>query len=124
MKSILRSILAMGLAATLGAAPVSAADTPEYMLAIIDAGGPNVSDGTVGKYAGYLNALEPKCTEARMSIADFTVAGVQKVRERAGKSMTHLLFLQALDEAIPSSMAAQGGTSCAQIAAAIVILIK
>jgi hypothetical protein len=124
MRAAFKTILAVGLATVLGISSAKAADTPEYLLASIDAGSPNVPDATIASYARYLDALEPKCTEPRMRIADFVVVGVREVQDRTGRHMTHLSFLQALNESIPTSIAKQGGTNCAEIAAALVLLIK
>lgn len=95
-------------------------ETPEYMLASIDAGHPLESDdGTVDDYARALDSLEGKCSNARTRLGDMAVKGQELLSDK-GVEESLLSILRNVRLSIPDSLPA--GTECADIYAAYVLL--
>lgn len=102
-----------------GAASYSEDDT-EYKLAVIDAGGfVPLDDPSIGTYARLLDSLDGKCSEERSLIGDQAVVATQLLADE-GIIVSTLEALQGIDESIPEELP---GLTCAEIAAAWVVLI-
>jgi hypothetical protein len=75
-------------------------DTPEYKLAVIDAGGyVNPSDPIVGSYARALDRLEERCEDSRTFLGDMAVRSQQLLAEE-GISEPVLTILRYVGRAV------------------------
>jgi len=76
-------------------------ETLEYQLAVINKGGYVVqSDITVTRFRYLLETLERKTINSRQEIADMSVAAITGLRERYGRDVSLLQFMEGLDSSI------------------------
>ncbi len=94
-------------------------DSPELMLASVNAGGEvDEDDPSVDEFRAVLDVLEESCPDDRQEIADLAVSTHQTVTER-GLEITLLQMMRDLSENIPPDLA-DTGISCAIALAAYV----
>jgi hypothetical protein len=123
MKCLLPLALALVLASCGDAgasAPVSAT-TPEHQLATIERGRSiPATDPLVSDFRAQLDQLQPKCTEPRERLADFTVVSHRLLKE-AGIDESYLTTLSAVNLGMPSGV---GPLGCADLFAVYVTIRK
>ncbi len=80
----------------------SVIETLEHKLAIINKNGyvPQ-SDITVIRFRYLLEILEDKTTNSKQEIADMSVAGITLLRERYGREISLLQFMEGVNLSIP-----------------------
>ena len=85
-----------------GKSNISSNETLEYKLAVINKGGyiPQ-SDITVTRFRYLLETLELKTINSRQEIADMSVAGIKRLRERYGRDVSLLQFMEGVNSSIP-----------------------
>lgn len=78
-------------------------ETLEYQLAVINKGGyvPQ-NDITVTRFRYLLETLERKTINSRQEIADMSVAGITRLRERYGRDVSLLQFMEGVNSSIPA----------------------
>jgi len=92
-----------------------------FKLASIEVGHTSPPSVLVEQFENLLNKLTRKCSENNEErIADYIVNGKEMIEEKGGKT-TLLEFAKAMNESIPEDMA--GVVSCAEVAAALVVLM-
>jgi len=78
-------------------------ETLEYQLAVINKGGyvPQ-SDITITRFRYLLEILERKTINSKQEIADMSVAGITGLRERYGRDVSLLQFMEGVNSSIPA----------------------
>jgi hypothetical protein len=100
---------------------VTGASPAEAKLAAIDAHGTTVQREAVRVYGELLDDLDRKCKEDRTRIGNIAVKCVELLA-RKNVRMTHLKFLQAMNDSMPAGSESLG-LSCAEIGAMLVTTI-
>lgn len=100
-------------------AAAKAKETPEYMLASLDAGHPlPADDSSVKSYAEALDSLEEKCGDSRSRLGDMAVRGKQLLEEE-GVEESPLSVLRNVRLSMPDSFSQ---AECADIYGTYVFL--
>lgn len=78
-------------------------NTLAYKLAVINAGGyVREKDITVTRFAYLLRTIEPKTSNTTQQIADMSVSAVQYLREKYGRDVKLLDFMEGMNRVLPS----------------------
>ncbi|MGB2937177.1 MAG: hypothetical protein WBD05_03125 [Phycisphaerae bacterium] len=90
------------------------ANTLAYKLAVINAGGYVKEDHiTVTRFAYLLRTIEPKTNNTAQQIADMSVAAVQALREKYGRDVKLLDFMEGMNRVLPTGKRLDYGPAAA-----------
>jgi hypothetical protein len=101
---------------------VGASARGAWKLAAIDHGDDSVPRPDLAPYSETMDRLLGKCPEPEERIGDFAVVGVKELAQK-GVRMSHLEFIQGMDESMPSDTKTKLGVKCAEVAAILFTFI-